>query len=77
MSQDIKRVTAAHAAEKLDISPTTLWRLQKRGLFTVVHPNGSGPGKRCFYLVDELDEYSIHGESGLAKFRAKKKRITR
>ena len=69
------RVTGVEAAALLGCSTSTIWELSKKEIFTQIHPNGRGIGKRCYYLRDEIELYATTGSRELvAAHRRKHKR---
>jgi len=70
------RVTPATAARMLDVHYETVRDLITKRVFTVIAPNGRGPGKRYFLLADEVQVYGETGdELAVRELRAQKGRL--
>lgn len=70
------RVTPRMAAQMLCVHYETVRQLITRGVFTIVAPNGRGPGKRYFLLADEVTRYGETGdELAVRDLRARKGRL--
>ena len=66
------RMNLTEAAALLGVSTTKVWRLSKQDVFTVIHPNGTGIGKRCYYLRDEIELYALTGSRELVMAHRRK-----
>ena len=66
------RVNLTEAAALLGVSTTKIWRLSKQEVFTQLHPNGRGIGKRCYYLRDEIELYALTGSKELVMAHRRK-----
>ena len=74
MTKEIKslRVGGTEACALLGCSAKTLWKLGLQEVFTQIHPNGRGIGKRCYYLRDEIELYATTGSRELVMAHRRK-----
>lgn len=60
-SMKVYRLTIREAATALAVSPSTIRRLIRSGVFRPVRLRKAGPGQRIYLLASEIEEFAVRG----------------
>lgn len=73
--QDVKplRVKPRTAAKMLDLEHQTVRLLMMQGVFTVIRPDGGGPGSKTYLVTAEVEAFAFGGREAVAKLRKQSK----